>query len=233
MRHGGVTPTRTRPMTVLHPAPRHPHFITLEGGEGAGKTTAIGAVVRALRACGHEVLQTREPGGTPIAEAIRDLVLTPAVESMTPAAELMLMFAARAQHVETVIRPALDRGDYVVSDRFVDSSYAYQGYARDGDLSLISTLDRAVVTVMPSLTLFLDLPVEVGRRRMASRGGEADRIEKEQLEFFERARQGFLQRAASDPDRFRIIDASAPLDMVVAHLERAVLEHVASTAFAA
>lgn len=214
-------------------APRHHRFITLEGGEGAGKSTAIAAVVRTLQSCGHEVVSTREPGGTPIAEAIRALVLAPSEERMTPAAELMLMFAARAQHVETVIRPALDRGAYVVSDRFVDSSYAYQGYARGGDLSLIETLDRAVISVMPALTLFLDLDVEVGRQRAASRGGEADRIEKQKSEFFEKARQGFQQRAADDPERFRVIDASAPLDRVIASIERTVRAHIGLPAEAA
>jgi len=187
---------------------RHPHFISLEGGEGAGKTSAITALREQLQARGHEVLLTREPGGTPLAERIRELVLQPQGEALVPDTELLLVFAARAQHVQKVIRPALQRGAFVVSDRFTDSSYAYQGEGRGLDPAWIAELEKRVVGLQPSLTLLLDLDVREGRARTAGRDLWPDRIESEQDDFFERVRQGYRNRAAADPQRFRLIDAS-------------------------
>ncbi|WP_312237836.1 dTMP kinase [Stenotrophomonas sp.] len=191
---------------------RHPRFVSLEGGEGAGKTTAINALRDALRARGHEVLLTREPGGTPLAERIRALVLKPdveiAAEPLSAEAELLLVFAARAQHVRQVIQPALRRGAYVISDRFTDSSYAYQGGGRGLDPAWIADLERRAVGVLPGLTLLLDVDVAVGRARANGRDMWPDRIESEQDDFFQRVRAVFRQRAGEDPTRFRLIDAS-------------------------
>ena len=146
---------------------RHPRFVSLEGGEGAGKTTAINAIRDCLRSHGHEVVLTREPGGTPLAERIRGLVLKPdaeiAAEPLSAEAELLLVFAARAQHVRQVIQPALQRGAYVLSDRFTDSSYAYQGGGRGLDPQWIADLERRAVGLLPGLTLLLDVDVAVGR----------------------------------------------------------------------
>ncbi|AKK66791.1 dTMP kinase [Xanthomonas translucens] len=194
---------------------RHHRFVSLEGGEGAGKTTAINAIRDWLQAQGHEVLLTREPGGTPLAERIRELLLTnaPAQQPAEPLAaetELFLVFAARAQHVREVIRPALQRGAYVVSDRFTDSSYAYQGEGRGLDRAWIADLERRAVGLQPGLTLLLDLDVQIGRARTSGRDLWPDRIESEQDDFFQRVRAGFRQRAAQDPQRFRTIDASQP-----------------------
>lgn len=186
----------------------HPHFISLEGGEGAGKTSAITALRDLLQARGHEVVLTREPGGTPLAERIRELVLNPQDEPLHADTELLLVFAARAQHVRQVIRPALQRGAFVVSDRFTDSSYAYQGAGRGLDARWIAELERQTVGIKPGLTLLLDLDVREGRARAAGRDLWPDRIESEQDDFFERVRQGFRQRAAEEPQRFRLIDAS-------------------------
>ena len=202
-----------------------PRFVTLEGGEGAGKSTVLDALVAHLRAGGAEVVATREPGGTPLAEQIRELLLDPRHESPAPETELLLMFAARAQHVRETVLPALQRGVGVVSDRFTDASYAYQGAARGGDAGFIAELERRVVGIEPGLTLLLDVPVAVGLER-ARRRGEADRIESEQEAFFERVRAGYRARAGAEPHRFRVIDASRPAAEVAAealcHLQRQV-----------
>ncbi|MDQ1063604.1 dTMP kinase [Stenotrophomonas sp. SORGH_AS_0282] len=191
---------------------RHPRFISLEGGEGAGKTTALNAIRAALQAQGGEVVLTREPGGTPLAERIRALVLTPdpeiAAEPLSAEAELLLVFAARAQHVRQVIEPALRRGCYVLSDRFTDSSYAYQGGGRGLEPAWIAELERRAVGLLPGLTLLLDVDVAVGRARANGRDLWPDRIESEQDDFFQRVRAVFRERATQDPTRFRLIDAS-------------------------
>ncbi|MFI8573682.1 dTMP kinase [Stenotrophomonas bentonitica] len=191
---------------------RHPHFVSLEGGEGAGKTTAINAIREALHARGHEVVLTREPGGTALAERIRALVLKPdeeiAVEPLSAEAELLLVFAARAQHVRQVIAPALQRGAYVLCDRFTDSSYAYQGGGRGLDPAWIADLERRAVGLLPGLTLLLDVDVAVGRARANGRDLWPDRIESEHDDFFQRVRAVFRQRASEDPARYRLIDAS-------------------------
>nr|WP_225590954.1 dTMP kinase [Pseudoxanthomonas sp. PXM03] len=187
-----------------------PRLITLEGGEGAGKTSAIAAIRDRLQAAGHDVVQTREPGGTPLAERIRELLLNPQDEALAAETELLLMFAARAQHVRDVVRPALRRGAFVVSDRFTDSSYAYQGAGRGLDPEWIAALERRAVGLKPGLTLLLDLDVREGRARTAGRDLWPDRIESEQDDFFERVRAGFRARAAAEPQRFRVIDAAQP-----------------------
>ncbi len=205
---------------------RHPRFVSLEGGEGAGKTTAINALRDALRARGHDVLLTREPGGTPLAERIRALVLKPdveiAAEPLSAEAELLLVFAARAQHVRQVIQPALRRGAYVISDRFTDSSYAYQGGGRGLDPAWIADLERRAVGLLPGLTLLLDVDVAVGRARANGRDMWPDRIESEQDDFFQRVRAVFRQRAGEDPARFRLIDASQDQPGVAAAVVAAV-----------
>ena len=194
---------------------RQPRLVTLEGGEGAGKSTVLAALCDTLSAAGHDVVSTREPGGTPLAEQIRDLLLDPRHEPPAPETELLLMFAARAQHVRETVLPALERGAWVISDRFTDASYAYQGGARGGDVQFIAELERRVVGVEPGLTLLLDVPVQVGLSRMRGRG-EADRIESEREDFFERVRTAYLGRAQAHPARFRVIDASQPLEAVTA-----------------
>ncbi|WP_440976117.1 dTMP kinase [Pseudoxanthomonas winnipegensis] len=200
----------------------HRHFLSLEGGEGAGKTSALGAIRETLQAAGHEVLLTREPGGTPLAERMRDIVLQPGDEALAPEAELLLMFAARAQHVQRVIAPALARGAWVVSDRFTDSSYAYQVHGRGLDRALVEDLEQRVVHVAPALTLLLDLDVRVGRARTAGRDLWPDRIEREQDDFFERVREGYRRRAQAFPQRFRVIDAAQSPQDVAAAVRQAV-----------
>ena len=199
---------------------RQARLLTIEGGEGAGKTTVLRALRDALVEDGFEVVTTREPGGTPLAEAIRELLLHRGDEPVAADTELLLMFASRAQHVREVVLPALARGAWVISDRFTDSSYAYQGAARGLDAGFIAELERRVVGIEPGLTLLLDLGVAHGRERTRGRDllGETapDRIERERDDFFERVRAGFLQRAAAHPQRFRVIDASPDATSVAA-----------------
>jgi dTMP kinase len=194
-------------MTALRTWPR---FVSLEGGEGAGKTTVLASLRAALQSTGVEVVTTREPGGTPLAEMIRGLLLDPSHEPPAPETELLLMFAARAQHVRETVLPALERGAWVLCDRFTDSSYAYQGGGRGLDTGLIAALERGVVGIAPALTLLLDVGVAQGRARMQGRDGVPDRIERERDEFFERVRAAYRARAEADPNRVRIIDAARP-----------------------
>ncbi|MFC5569508.1 dTMP kinase [Lysobacter yangpyeongensis] len=194
-------------------------FITLEGGEGAGKSTVLSALRGFLAERGFEVVSTREPGGTPLAEQIRGLLLDTHHESPSAEAELLLMFAARAQHVREVILPALQRGAWVISDRFTDSSYAYQGAGRGLDPDFIATLEHRVVGIAPAMTLLLDIGVAHARERTRGRdlvpgGNGPDRIEREQDHFFERVRAGFLARAEAEPGRFRVIDATQSVEAV-------------------
>ena len=203
-----------------------PRLITLEGGEGAGKTSAITAIRDRLQAEGHEVVLTREPGGTPLAERIRELLLNPQDEALAAETELLLMFASRAQHVREVVRPALRRGAFVVSDRFTDSSYAYQGTGRGLDPEWIAALERRAVGLKPGLTLLLDLDVREGRARTAGRDLWPDRIESEQDDFFERVRAGFRARAAAEPQRFRVIDAAQPPAGVGAAVDDAIAAYL-------
>jgi len=194
----------------------HPHFISLEGGEGAGKTTVLSALQQALRADGLEVIATREPGGTTLGERIRELLLSPADNPIHVETELLLMFAARVQHVHEVILPALARGAWVICDRFTDSSYAYQGAGRGLDVARIEWLERTCVGLRPGLTLLLDLDIAQGRERARRRAGTPDRIEYERDDFFARVRAGFRARAAAEPGRFRVLDAAQPAEVVAA-----------------
>ncbi|SFP85449.1 dTMP kinase [Pseudomonas sp. NFPP07] len=189
-------------------------FITLEGPEGAGKSTNREYLAERLRAAGIEVLLTREPGGTPLAERIREVLLTPGDEVMNPDTELLLVFAARAQHLAEVIRPALARGAVVLCDRFTDSTYAYQGGGRGLSVERIATLEQFVQgELRPDLTLVFDLPVEVGLARASARG-RLDRFELEGRVFFDAVRQAYLKRAAADPARYLLVDAAQPLSQV-------------------
>lgn len=197
-------------------------FITLEGGEGVGKSTHLAAVADFLRAGGDEVVVTREPGGTPYAEELRALLLSPRAEAVMPSAELLTLFAARAQHWHGLILPALQRGAWVLSDRFVDATYAYQGAGRGLAVADIAALEHWLLQgQQPGLTLLLDMPVADGMARARARAA-LDRFESEQLEFFERVRAGYLARAAADPQRIRQIDAGQSLEKVQADVLQAV-----------
>ncbi|WP_233843047.1 dTMP kinase [Dyella sp. 2HG41-7] len=190
-------------------------FISLEGGEGAGKSTLLAGLRDHLVARGVTLLQVREPGGTPLGESIRAIVLDPAHSSISAESELLLMFAARAQLVRERIAPALDAGQWVLCDRYVDASYAYQGGGRGQPMERIAELERwACAGLKPDMTLLLDLPVSTGRARAAGRGA-ADRIETEADAFFERVRETYRARAQNEPQRFRVIDASASPDKVL------------------
>ena len=182
-------------------------LITLEGGEGAGKSTVVAALAARLRERGLALRQAREPGGTVIGEAIRGVLLDPSLRSLCPEAELLLMFAARAQLVRELIEPALARGEWVLCDRFTDASFAYQGGGRGLDPALITDLERWAAGLRPDLTLLLDLPVVDGLARARSRGGDGDRIEQENEAFFERVRAAYRARAAREPERWRVLDA--------------------------
>jgi dTMP kinase len=193
-------------------------FITIEGGEGVGKSTNIAVLEEYLRERGISYCLTREPGGTPLAEAIRGLLLDVGEEPVEPSTELLLMFAARAQHIAGVIEPALARGEWVLCDRFTDATYAYQGGGRGLPQHWISQLENMVQGgLRPDRTLLLDAPVEVGMARASGRG-ELDRFEREALAFFERVRACYLARAAEEPERFRIIDTDRELPVIADEL---------------
>lgn len=185
------------------------YFIAFEGGEGAGKSTQEGLLATALQERGHVVLRTREPGGTPAGEAIRNIVLSPEYEGLDPRAEALLFAAARGEHVARVIRPALERGEVVICDRYLDSSVAYQGFGRElgpkrvRDLSLWATRD-----LLPDLTVVLDVDPQVGLARFAER----DRLEAEPLEYHQAVRAAFLSLAEQDPDRYLVVDARREVD---------------------
>ncbi|MGC9270866.1 dTMP kinase [Acidiphilium sp.] len=189
-------------------------FITIEGGEAMGKSTQIARLAATLRSHGHTILLTREPGGTPGAEAIRALLLNPAT-SLAPLADTLLVFAARADHVETLIRPALARGDIVLCDRFTDSTMAYQGYGLGIDRATIATL-TTMIGLTPDLTLILDAPAPIAAARLASRPTARDRYETFDASFTTRVAAGFRAIAAADPARCALIDASGPIDSIAA-----------------
>jgi dTMP kinase len=198
-------------------------FITIEGGEGAGKSTMMDRLADWLESNGHQVVRTREPGGTALAEKIRAILLDDRHGELSGQSELLLVFASRAQHLEELIRPALARGETVLCDRFTDASWAYQGGGRQMPLAWIAALEQMVHgDLQPDLTLLLDLPVEQGLKR-ASRRGEPDRFEQESSNFFKRVRQAYLARAKSSANRFEIIDASGGMDQVWSQI-KAVLE---------
>ena len=191
-----------------------PRFITLEGGEGVGKTTNLAFIEDYLTTRGVDLLRTREPGGTPLGERIRGLLLDSG--GMNSLSELLLVFAARAQHLDEVIRPALAAGRWVLCDRFTDASYAYQGGGRNLDLSVIGFLEQWVQAgLQPDLTLLLDTSIEVGMSRVRDRGA-TDRFESEHLGFFEKVRAAYLERADKYPDRIKRVDASGSLGSVQA-----------------
>lgn len=195
-------------------------FLSVEGIEGAGKTTAIKIIQNYLLEHHQDVVVTREPGGTPLAEKIRQLLLTSTDEILVSDAELLLMFAARAQHLANVILPALQAGKWVVSDRFVDASYAYQGGGRKMEMAKIEMLDKWIVHgISPHLTILLDVSKETGFARVKQRGPH-DRIEQEKMDFFERVRGVYLSRAKQFPGRFRIIDAEKNQDEVEEELKK-------------
>ncbi|MDD2739816.1 MAG: dTMP kinase [Methylomonas lenta] len=197
-------------------------FITLEGGEGVGKSTNLQFIEQLLQERQIEVVVTREPGGTELAERIRKLLLEKSDESITSQAELLLMFAARAQHIQHVILPAIQQGCWVLCDRFTDATYAYQGGGRNMDVNMIAWLEQLVQgSLRPNLTLLLDAPVEIGMRRAMHRG-KLDRFETEKVDFFQRVRQAYLERASLDQNRYSIIDASLPLIEVQAQITQAI-----------
>ena len=201
-------------------------FLTLEGSEGAGKSSNLEIVVETLRDCGVAVATTREPGGTEVGETIRELLLAVREEPLDDLAELLLMFAARAQHLATRIRPLLDQGTWVVCDRFTDATYAYQGGGRGLDTASIALLEELVHgDLQPDLTLYLDVPVDVAFQRIGDR--DLDRIEREQRAFFERVRTSYLERAGRE-DRIVVIDASVSLQAVGTTVEDAIRSFVAA-----
>ncbi len=208
-------------------------FITLEGSEGSGKSTNLNFIHQRLQQAGIEVVLTREPGGTPLGETIRELLLDHRQQAMASDTELLLMFAARAQHLNELIVPALEAGKWVLCDRFTDATYAYQGAGRGIANARIALLEQWVQgELRPDLTFFLDLPVAQGLARAGERA-ELDRFEREEIDFFERVRQGYLSRAEAQPQRYRIIDASPQLPEVQAQLDRIISNYLAEVSSAA
>ena len=198
-------------------------FITFEGTDGAGKTTQIQRLSADLRQAGHDICLTREPGGTPISEQIRDMLLNPDHSEMAATTELLLYAASRAQHVSEVIKPALEAGKIVISSRFADAMVVYQGYGRGLDLERINRLNRiATEGVTPDVTFVLDLPVEIGLQRVQKRRGGLDRLEREKIEFHQRLRDGYRALAQQEPQRLKIIDAQATPDQVYVQIQGAV-----------
>ena len=202
-------------------------FISIEGSEGAGQSTSIAFILDWFAQHGIEPVMTREPGGTPLAEEIREVLLEQRTESVHPDTELLLMYASRVQHCEEKIKPALAAGHWVISDRFNDASFAYQGAAREMVLDRMAALDLwALGDFKPDYTLFLDVPVEIGLQRAGLRSAP-DRFEQESMDFFDRVRSGYLARAKADPERFIVIDASRTIPEVEAQLTTA-LEQIFS-----
>jgi dTMP kinase len=199
---------------------QHGVFLTLEGGEGLGKSTAVKFIQQYLQQAQIDFINTREPGGTLAAEQIRQILLNPNLaETITPETELLLMFASRSQHIANLILPALESGKWVVCDRFVDASYAYQGGGRGFPVAQIKHLDHLIVgDLRPDVTILLDAPPQVGMARAKNRGTH-DRIEQEKADFFERVRTAYLARAKAEPERFKVIDASKPLAAVQAEIK--------------
>lgn len=201
-------------------------FITLEGSEGSGKSTNLAYIYEKLQQSGIDVILTREPGGTPLGEQIRALLLDHRQQAMASDTELLLMFAARAQHLNELILPALEQGKWVLCDRFTDATYAYQGAGRGIDEARIVTLEQWVQgDLRPDLTFFLDLPVEQGLARAGARS-EPDRFEREQLDFFERVRQGYLRQAEREPQRYRVVDAALALEQVQSQLDTILADYL-------
>ncbi|MGZ8095223.1 MAG: dTMP kinase [Methylosarcina sp.] len=211
------------PVSCLYDSPvARGKFITLEGGEGVGKSTNLAFIRDYLQDHRIPVVVTREPGGTELAEKIRALLLAKNDEPITETAELLLMFAARAQHIKQVIEPALSQGQWVLCDRFTDATYAYQGGGRNMSYSIIAWLENLVQgDLRPDLTLLLDAPVEIGMSRAKARG-ESDRFEEEKTCFFEQIRKAYLRQAELNPNRIKLIAADRPLDQVQAAITAAI-----------
>ncbi|MGI9289877.1 MAG: dTMP kinase [Gammaproteobacteria bacterium] len=202
-------------------------FITVEGIEGVGKSTNMAFIAESLESAGHKVCVTREPGGTPMGERIRQLILETPGDGLSAQGELLLMFAARAEHLNSLIRPALQRGETVLCDRFTDATFAYQGGGRELGPSLIARLQDMVQGEMrPDLTILLDVPLEVSAQRVAGRGEAQDRFEQEQELFFGRVRQAYLDIASAEPERVRVVDASQSLSGVQADIRSIIDEKV-------
>ncbi len=199
-------------------------FITVEGGEGVGKSSNIEIIANGLRERGIECIVTREPGGTPLAEEIREVLIKRRDEKVCPDTELLLMFAARAQHLNEKILPALDAGTWVVCDRFTDATYAYQSGGRQLPAEKVANLETFVQgNLRPDVTLLLDAPIEIGMSRACKRA-ELDRFEEEKIGFFNRVRDNYLERAKADPERFIVLDASQTLEAVQADLSNTLNE---------
>ena len=200
-------------------------FITLEGGEGSGKTTQAPRLCRLLTTQGYEVFHTREPGGTPVAERLRSVLLDSSAEVIAPETEALIILAARRQHADHVIKPALKRGMIVVCDRFIDSTIAYQGYARGLGLKILRLMNEwATGKLTPHLTLLFDIPIAIGLRRRQSQATTQNRLDREAERFHKKARAGFLQLARREPRRIKIVDARQPPDSVAAIVETLVLD---------
>lgn len=205
-------------------------FITVEGVEGAGKSTQLSLILKKLESAGIEIISTREPGGTPFAESVRELLLANRDEKVDQITEMLLMFAARSQHLSQLIKPAIAEGKWVVCDRFTDATYAYQGGGRNLGFELVSQLEQLVQgDFRPDKTFYLDLPVEQGMKRVVARG-EKDRFEREELDFFEKVRSAYLRLVESNPTRYVVIDASQSLESVQKDLslalDRLISSHV-------
>jgi len=201
-------------------------FITVEGGEGAGKSTNLALIKTLLEAAGKQVVMSREPGGTPLGETIRGVLLDAKQSRMSSDSELLLMFAARAQHLDEVIKPALAAGHYVLCDRFTDATYAYQGGGRGVSMTRIAELEQFVQgDLRPDLTILLDLPVAQGMQRAGERSAP-DRFEQEQHEFFEKVRATYLERAKQQPQRYRVINAGLDLDAVQQQIRQQLADYL-------
>lgn len=205
----------TRVTDGMHQADKsYGRFITLEGIEGSGKSTLLPYIRTFLETAGKSVVVTREPGGTPLGEELRRLLLDPSYDGLAPSAELLMIFAARVEHLEKVIKPSLRQGRWIVCDRFTDATYVYQGEGRNIATARIDALvDWVQGAMRPDLTLIFDVPVPMGLSRVRQRG-KKDRFEREGQRFFERVRTAYLMLAAEHPDRCQVVDASAPLDVV-------------------
>lgn len=202
-------------------------FITLEGGEGAGKSTQVARLKEWVEKRGHKCIATREPGGAPGAELIRKLLVEGPAEKWDGVTEALLHFAARREHLRTTVLPAIESGTWVVCDRFADSTVAYQGYGHGADRAMLGTLyDIAVGDFRPDLTLILDLPVETGLKRAAARRGTETRYESLPADFHERVRAGFLDLAEADPERCIVIDATAGIDEIAQAIQDALTKHL-------
>lgn len=212
----------------MTPAIEPGKFITVEGQDGAGKTTNLARIEELIRAAGYDVVRTREPGGTPLGDAVRELVLHRGDVPIDPMAELLLIFAARAQHLATVIRPALASGRWVVCDRFTDATYAYQGGGRGVESDLIAELEKRVQgRLRPDLTVLFDVDIATGMQR-AGLGGTPDRFESEEAVFKNCVRQTYLARARANPDRIRIVDAEQTLEQVSREVESVMRRYIDS-----